>query len=176
MNAPTIDQRRFAFRMKAYGVLALAVGAYLIWASLTAWKETHGFLINTTDSLPNWAFLLDRTVAPAKGALIFFRVPPSHVVDVHFGKGEHLFGKLVLGVPGDVVSRDGQTLSVNGHPVAVAKVKTKRGLPLAVGPVGTIPEGCYYVGTGNKDGFDSRYAQIGWICRDRIVGTGKAIL
>lgn len=172
----TADQRRFAFRVKAYGFLALAAGAYLIWAGLSHWKETHGFLINTTDSLPNWAFLLDRTVPPEKGALIFFRVPPSNVVDVHFGKGEHLFGKLVLGVPGDVVSRDGQTLSINGEVVATAKLKTKRGLALSVGPVGVIPSGCYYVGTSNKDGFDSRYAQIGWICRERIVGTGKAIL
>lgn len=174
--AELADRRRFTFRAKAYGMLALALGSYAIWSGLSRWSDTHGFLINTTDSLPNWAFLLDRTVPPEKGELVFFRAPQSRVVEVHFGKGEHLFGKQVLGVPGDVVSRDGRTLLVNGRRVAIAKLKTKRGLALDLGPVGVIPAGCYYVGTANKDGFDSRYAQIGWICRDRIVGTGKAIL
>ena len=39
-----------------------------------------------------------------------------------------------------------------------------------------IPRGCYFVGTPHKDGFDSRYAAIGWICMRRVFGTGTAIL
>jgi conjugal transfer pilin signal peptidase TrbI len=39
-----------------------------------------------------------------------------------------------------------------------------------------VPRGCYFVTTGHKDGFDSRYAAIGWICRQRILGVGRPIL
>ena len=30
--------------------------------------------------------------------------------------------------------------------------------------------------TAHKDGFDSRYAAIGWICAKRILGVGRPIL
>ena len=50
------------------------------------------------------------------------------------------------------------------------------GEPLALGPTGTVPRGCYFVTTEHKDGFDSRYAAIGWICAPRILGVGRPIL
>jgi conjugal transfer pilin signal peptidase TrbI len=60
--------------------------------------------------------------------------------------------------------------------VALAKPATRFGEPLALGPTGTIPRGCYFVGTPHRDSFDSRYAAIGWACRPRIIGVGEAIL
>ena len=53
---------------------------------------------------------------------------------------------------------------------------TTRGDRLAAGPLGVVPEGCIFAGTPHKDGFDSRYAHIGFVCRDRLVGTGQPIL
>ena len=50
------------------------------------------------------------------------------------------------------------------------------GEPLALGPTGVVPQGCYFVTTAHKDGFDSRYAAIGWICARRILGVGRPIL
>jgi len=82
----------------------------------------------------------------------------------------------VYGVAGDVVTRQGPDFFINGKHVALAKHKSRRGEPLAAGPIGVIPHGCYFAGTPHKDGFDSRYAIIGWICRDRIVGTGSPVL
>ena len=41
---------------------------------------------------------------------------------------------------------------------------------------GRIPDRCYYLGTAHSDGLDSRYADIGFVCRARIIGTGDAIL
>ena len=43
-------------------------------------------------------------------------------------------------------------------------------------PTGTVPSGCFYVGTPHKDGFDSRYAEIGYACSKNIVGVGTSIL
>ena len=47
---------------------------------------------------------------------------------------------------------------------------------LLPGPIGRIPEHCFYLGTAHVDGLDSRYADIGFVCRARIIGTGDAIL
>src|SRR3546814_6721237 len=67
---------------------------------------------------------------------------------------------LFRSVGGDVVTRTGRTFLVNGRPVVIAKERSRLGEPLALGPTGTIPPGCYFVGTPHKDGFDSRYAGI----------------
>ena len=67
-------------------------------------------------------------------------------------------------------------VAVNGHPVAQMKPFTRFGEPLTPGATGRVPAGCYFAATPHKDGFDSRYAHIGFVCRDRLVGTGQAIL
>jgi len=53
---------------------------------------------------------------------------------------------------------------------------SKFGERLVPGPTGVIPRGCYFVGSPHKDGFDSRYAAIGFACANKIVGVGKPIL
>jgi conjugal transfer pilin signal peptidase TrbI len=163
-------------RSRVYAGLILVFGGIALFQGISAWKSRHAFLINTSPSLPNWAFVLETRAPPARGALIFFRPPASNVLTRNFGNKPQLFGKLVYGVAGDTVTREGRTFLVNGKPVAVAKTHSRKGEPLAPGPVGVIPHGCYFVGTPHKDGFDSRYALIGWICRDRIVGTGTPVL
>ena len=100
----------------------------------------------------------------------------SPVLIHNFGAKPQLFGKYVYGIGGDVVTVSGRTFSINGTPLVTAKMQSRRGEPLALGPTGRIPPGCYFVGSPHQDGFDSRYALIGWICRDRLVGTGTAIL
>lgn len=163
-------------RSRIYSGLILVFGGLALFQGISAWKANHAFLINTSSSLPNWAFVLETKAPPARGALIFFRPPVSDVLIGNFGSKPQLFGKLVYGVGGDTVSRGGRTFFVNGKAVAVAKPHSRKGEPLPLGPTGVIPHGCYFVGTPHKDGFDSRYALIGWICRDRIVGTGTPVL
>jgi conjugal transfer pilin signal peptidase TrbI len=82
----------------------------------------------------------------------------------------------VTGVPGDVVTERNRAFFVNGRLVAKAKPRSRLGEPLALGPTGIVPRGCYFVTTEHKDGFDSRYAAIGWICAPRILGVGRPIL
>jgi conjugal transfer pilin signal peptidase TrbI len=97
--------------------------------------------------------------------------------NAHFGEEPRLFGKRVLGMPGTVYAARRQHLRRWRAACALAETDDPHAASRsALGPTGTIPEGCYFVGTAHKDGFDSRYAAIGWICRPRILGTGRAIL
>lgn len=143
---------------------------------LTRFQENHAFFVNVTESLPNWAFIIEGGKQAKKGEYVFFAPPPSKIFDVHFAGDKSPFGKMVLGVAGDQVSRERNIVSINGKPVARLKPVTSKGLELTPGPVGTVPENCIYAGTGHKDGFDSRYAEIGFVCRDQIMGKGIPIL
>lgn len=144
--------------------------------ALSDWRSDHLLLVNATTSLPSWAFLVDRTRQPHRGDVVLFMPPESPLVRAHFGAQPKPFGKVVYGVAGDTVSHYGRTVLVNGKPVGVAKTVSKRGEALALGPTGIIPRGCFHVGTPHPDSFDSRYAAIGWICRDRILGVGTPVL
>lgn len=164
-------ERRQRWAIFAGGGLFLSVVM-----ALSAWGERHALLVNRTTSLSNWAFLIDRDRQPARGDHIFFEPPPSALLTKHFGRDRDPFGKIVYGIPGDRVERRGRLFLVNGHAVGVAKPVSLRGEPLAAGPTGVLPRGCYFVATPNKDSFDSRYAAIGWICRAQVIGVGEAIL
>lgn len=75
-----------------------------------------------------------------------------------------------------MVTREGSVVRINGAEVSRLKLVSSRGEPLKPGPTGRIPEHCYYVGTEHKDGLDSRYADIGFVCSARIIGTGDSLL
>lgn len=178
MRADAIPAPAFwsAARRRRYLVYA-AIGFGLVsLAELARWSDDHVLLVNATTSLPNWAFLIDRQRQPARGDFIFFEPPPGPLLARHFGAEPQPFGKIAYGVGGDRVAREGRLFAVNGRPVALAKMATRFGEPLALGPTGIIPQGCFFVGTAHRDSFDSRYAAVGWICRPRILGVGKAIL
>ena len=102
--------------------------------------------------------------------------PQSELLTRHFGTAPHPFGKRVVGVAGDRVTERDRRFFINGRAVALAKPASRRGEPLALGPTGIIPRGCYFVATEHKDSFDSRYAAIGWICRPRVLGVGRPVL
>lgn len=159
-----------------YASIAALGGVLLSVQAIADWRDDHGLLINTSESLPNWAFFIRKNKAPHRGDYIVFDPPQSPIVVAHFGAHTAAFTKIAYGIAGDVVSRVGGVVFVNSEPVGRLKPLTKLGERLAPGPTGVIPNGCYYVGTPHKDGFDSRYGDIGFICRDRIIGTGEAIL
>ena len=166
---PTID-RRLALKL----VAVLALVAALIWGAwvsreLSAPRQ-HMVTVRLAETI---AAFVD---AEARGSLIFFAPPQSPLIEAHFGTGAQLFGKRVLGVPGDVVSHQGNAVFINGRKVAERLGKTRLGIELHQGPSGPIPEGCYYTGTAHPRGLDSRYAEIGWVCRPQIIGSGRAIL
>lgn len=163
-------------RWDLWGAIGLSLVAVCGYRAMSQWRDAHAFLINRTDSLPNWAFVIHKTKVPLRGDHIFFIPPQTALVRRHFGARPQPFGKIVYGLPGDVVSHDGSAVAINGKPVARMKPKTRLGEPLIPGATGPVPAGCYYVGTPHKDGFDSRYAQIGFVCARQIIGTGVPIL
>lgn len=143
---------------------------------LGTWRDSHALFINSSASLAHWAFFVESGQMPSKGDYAFFRAPQTALVSRHFGRTAPPFGKIVYGVPGDVVSRADNVVAVNGKPVAALKPKSRFGERLIPGPTGVIPNGCYFMATPHRDGLDSRYADIGFVCRGQIIGTGKAIL
>lgn len=172
---PTAHAERRPLLPRWRTLLALSA-AVMAWGGLREWSQHHAFMINATDSLPNWAFFVEKGVIPTRGQYVFFRVAKTPLVLAHFGEHPKAFGKLVYGVAGDTVTRAGMTVSVNGKAVATLKALSKRGEALAPGPVGRVPANCYFVATPHKDGFDSRYADIGWVCANQLVGTGVPVL
>lgn len=185
-SPPVVPARRAL--LPRWSTLAALLIAVLAWAGIRDWSQNHAFMINATESLPNWAFFVEKKQLPTRGQYVFFRVPETPLIRAHFGQHPQPFGKLVYGMPGDVVARTGELVSrgtydeieqwvtVNGTRVAPLKPLSKRGEPLAVGPTGVVPKGCYFVATPHKDGFDSRYADIGWVCARQVVGTGVPVL
>ena len=161
---------------RLWSLVGVFVAGSVTLSALSAWREEHLLLINTTDSLPNWAFLIDRHRRPAKGDYVFFDPPASQLLRRHFGDRPRMFGKLVYGVAGDVIAHDGADVTVNGVRTVRMKPFTKAGEPLTPGMTGRIPPGCYFAATPHRDGFDSRYAEIGFVCARQIVGTGEAVL
>jgi conjugal transfer pilin signal peptidase TrbI len=151
-------------------------GAGLALSAVAGFARDHALMINVSPSLPYWAIWLDRAAVPTRGDIILFDPPRSALLERNFGKTPKAFGKNVFGVPGDMITERGRMFFVNGRAVAKAKLVSRRGEPLALGPTGVVPVGCFFVATDHIDGFDSRYAAIGWICRPRILGVGRPIL
>lgn len=171
--------RRAAISSRAgrtWCITGLTIMSTLIYMGLRDWSENHAFLINASDSLPNWAFLIEKNKTPKRGQYVFFHVPETRLITAHFGAHPKPFGKLVYGMPGDLVTRAADYVAVGGVKVAHLKPFTKRGEPLAPGPLGKVPQGCYFVATPHPDGFDSRYADIGFVCTKAVIGTGIPIL
>ena len=168
---------RFVSRFGARLVLWAGLGVdVLALSALASFARSHALMINASPSLPYWAIWLERGAAPKRGDIVLFDPPASSLLVKHFGAQPQPFGKRIAGVPGDTITEHGRTFFINGKAVARAKTHSRLGEPLALGPTGTVPQGCYFVTTEHKDGFDSRYAAIGWICAKRILGTGRAIL
>jgi len=174
--ASELPPERWRPRKRLWAMLGVAIIGTVGFSAITDWRDGHLFLINVSSSLPNWAFLIRRQQLPARGDYVFFDPPRSALLRRHFGAKPQMFGKIVYGMPGDVIAHDGLTVTINGKAVAQMKRMTRHGEPLTPGAEGAIPPGCYYAGSPHPDGFDSRYAEIGFVCRRQIIGVGKPVL
>jgi conjugal transfer pilin signal peptidase TrbI len=159
--------------------LGFIVGGAVVVSGFTAlanWRDHHAFVINVSESLPNWAFLVRLGQFPKRGEFAVFDPGRDPLTIKHFGAKPSPFAKIVYGVPGDVLTREGNQVFVNGAPIVKTKPLTKQGEVLLPGPTGVIPRGCVFAGSPHKDGFDSRYKAIGFVCSDRLLGVGEAVL
>ncbi len=122
--------------------------------------------INGTESLPGVLYLVLKAEPPdTRGDLVAFYPPENRF----YPKGM-FFIKQAMGMPGDEVTRKGQDFYINGEFIATAKTHSRSGKPLQPGPAGVIPDGHYFVWTPHPDSYDSRYEDIGWISKDRVIG------
>jgi conjugal transfer pilin signal peptidase TrbI len=174
VSEPAIE--RWRPRKRLWLLLAVAIVGFVLIDAIADWRDNHLLLINASDSLPNWAFLIRRHQLPARGDYVFFDPPRSMLLRRHFGAKPQMFGKIVYGMPGDVVAHDGAIVMINGASVARMKPRTRAGELLTPGAVGAIPAGCYYAGSPHRDGFDSRYAEIGFVCGRQVIGVGEPVL
>ncbi len=107
----------------------------------------------------------DKVAFPSKGGHVG---PPEGIILV----------KYVRGVPGDQITlggSDGRDVFVNGSWVAHAKERSRDFKPLSIAKPGVVPEGYIFVVNPSTDSFDSRYADVGYIAKDRIIGRALTV-
>ena len=148
--------------------LGLAVMAALAALWLGAASRVH---VNASWSDGAWGYAAFPLFgeAPEIGDRVLFE-PPEDV------GSEVPYLKTVRGVPGMAVSvgEDG-TVSLDGVAVGRAKTHALDGRPLAAVAPGIIPAGQFYLHGDHIDSHDSRYAEIGLVPRERILGRAVAM-
>ena len=84
--------------------------------------------------------------------------------------------KTVRGVPGMAIAvGPGGTVFLDGEPVARAKAHALDGRPLEAIAPGIVPPGHFYLHADHVDSHDSRYAEIGLVAAERILGRAIAM-
>lgn len=167
-----LDPATPAGRVRRLALLTAILLAVLTCRGLADAAVRFRLSINTTDSLPNWAFIVDQSNrSPRRGELVAFVPPPTR----WYSPGA-VFAKVVAGVPGDRVERHGRDFYVAGHFVGSAKPFARDGAVTTLGPEGVIPAGHYFVVTPHPDSLDSRYADVGWIEEASIIGKAEPVL
>jgi conjugal transfer pilin signal peptidase TrbI len=143
-------------------------------AALVAWVASAGygyrFAENLTTSLNGSFYVYKAGDVWQKGDYVAFRSNGSHGYPVGA-----TFIKIVVGVPGDVVIRDDRAFFVGDAYVGTAKTHAKTGKALEPAEGGLIPPGEYFLATPNPDSFDSRYAAIGNVKANQIVGRAREL-
>ncbi len=144
----------------------------VLWAMAAhmAFGRAYFVAVNLTESLPGTIFLVERRVMPERGDLVAF----TWEANWPYPRGS-IFLKRLIGLPGSTVTASERELFVDGASVGRAKEKARTGETLAIGPLGTIPSGYYYVAGSHPDSLDSRYQITGWIAQDRIIGKAHRI-
>lgn len=141
------------------------------------WSIKYTLAVNMTPSLPIRLAVIERGTWPGHvGELVAYR-------STGFGpipKGV-LLVKRVVGMAGDRVRCDpvvSPTIQCEAVIQASTGLETRRlvrkftrqARPLEAGPTGVIPPMHYHVAGDHEHSFDSRYALMGWIRADQVVG------
>ena len=146
--------------------LAVMVALAALW--LAAASRVH---VNASWSDGAWGYAAFPLFGgdPEIGARVLFDPPEALGAAVPYLK-------TVRGVPGTTVAvgKDG-TVRLDGVPVGRAKTHALDGRPLAAIAPGAIPPGHYFLHADHVDSHDSRYAEIGLVAAERILGRAIAM-
>lgn len=170
--APKAPKKKTSPKMRAVYIMWALIATILIDRAGDTFSRHWSFGFNETESLPFWAFSVDKDIkTPKRGDYFQFYCPPNP-----YYPANSLFVKHVLGVPGDVVTIKGREFFINGHSVGVAKTHSQSGQVAVMSQGGVIPEGHYFMSAPNKDSLDSRYAVIGLIDQKRLIGKAQPVM
>ena len=144
-------------------LVTAALGA--LW--LLAASRVH---VNASWSDGAWGYLaLPLFGDPGIGDVVLFD-PPTGV------GAEVPYLKTVRGLPGARVEVwVDRAVSVDGLVLGSAKTEARDGRPLDAVVPGTVPPGHYFLHGPHQDSHDSRYAEIGFVPRERIRALAMAL-
>ena len=184
MTARTILTHRRRSGGRAWAGLALMGVLAALWLAVAS--QVH---VNASWSDDAWGYLVLPIGEPAIGDTVLFEPPAS-------AGARTPYLKTVRGLPGAVLTVDtravdtravdtravdtravdaGRTVRIDGAPVARAKSHALDGRPLVAVAPGVVPDGHYYLHADHPDSHDSRYAEIGPVPRERILGRAVAL-
>ena len=146
--------------------LAVMIALAALW--LVAVSRVH---VNASWSDGAWGYAAIPFFGeePGLGDRVLFEPPAALASPVPYLK-------TVRGLPGTAVTvaADG-TVLLDGVAAGRAKTHALDGRPLAAIAPGNIPPGQFYLHGDHADSHDSRYAEIGLVPRDRILGRAIAM-
>ena len=151
-------------RSRNRALLAMAALA-AVW--LLAASRVH---VNASWSDGAWGYLaLPILGDPGIGDVVLFDPSPAIGAAVPYLK-------TVRGIPGARVQvGPARTVVVDGRVVGTAKARARDGRPLEAIAPGIVPPGHYFLHGPHRDSHDSRYAEVGFVPRDRIRGLAIAL-
>jgi len=161
--ASIAKNRRFIVALVAW-----SVAGSLMLIGMRPWVR---LAFNSSDSLPGFLYVIRVSELPQRDQLIAFYPPRNR-----YTRDGMFFVKQVKGIGGDHIERRDAEFFVNGQHLATAKAHSLKGQPLQPGPEGVLPDGFFWVWTPHPDSFDSRYADVGWIAADRVLGRAYRLL
>lgn len=147
---------------------AVCGGAVAAWVATAGYG--YGITENMTNSLGGHIYIHKKGEAYTKGDLVAFRFRGGAT----YPRGE-TFIKRVVGVPGDVVRREGREFWVGSTYIGKAKEVSKAGVPLEASQGGVIPEGHYFVTAPSPDSLDSRYTLVGNVKAIEVIGRAHEV-
>lgn len=141
--------------------LALAVCAGLI---ALAWAGLSRVYVNASWSDGAWGYLVLPLGEPELGDAVLFEPPAALGAPVPYLK-------TVRGLPGAQVTVDADRMvAVDGVVLGRAKEAARDGRLLEAVAAGVAPADRYYLHADHADSHDSRYAEVGFVPRERILG------
>ena len=157
-----------------YGMVkggALFLVAVAVLMAALAHQGRYKIAINESASIEGSVFLVDHKGAgdnlPKLGDMVAFYFDGSR-----WGfPSDHLWAKVVAGLPGDPIEAKGQEIWVAGKKAAVLSAGAMERASLSVVRETSVPNGTVFVVGENPDSLDSRYKEFGFLSIDQIAGT-----
>ncbi len=137
----------------------------------------HWLAFNVSNSLAVNMVWIEYGATPKTGDMMVFdsNNPLLKHPWVHALFGRERLLKHVAGQAGDTVTVVQRNVYVNGVLLGHAKEKTLHGEPLATIAPGVVPAGFLVAKGETVDSFDSRYAEMGFVPVNKVVGVAHPI-